>query len=111
AMCHSEPPTGRSGSDTGPRHHCHSDDSPRSLAPARVAGARLRIEVAAGMVVTPSCRALGVGLSLALLVGCASAPRDVASRDAEEPYFARQLPGLSGDWRPAMSPVDNPILE
>ncbi|PWV83127.1 C40 family peptidase [Halomonas sp. A11-A] len=63
------------------------------------------------MDVTSSCRALCVVVSLALLAGCASAPRDVASRDAEEPYFARQLPGISGDWGLAMSPVDNPILE
>ncbi|WP_416140098.1 C40 family peptidase [Halomonas sp. HK25] len=63
------------------------------------------------MVVTSSCRALSVVLSLALLAGCASASRDVASRDAEEPYFARQLPGLPGGWDPMMSPVDNPILE
>lgn len=63
------------------------------------------------MDVTSSCRALGIALSLALLAGCASAPRDIASRDAEEPYFARQLPGLPGGWDPMMSPVDNPIRQ
>lgn len=63
------------------------------------------------MDVTSSCRALSIVVSLALLAGCASAPRDVASRDAEEPYFARQLPGLPGGWDPMMSPVDNPILQ
>ena len=61
------------------------------------------------MDVTSSCRALGIAVSLALLAGCASAPRDAASRDAEEPYFARHLPGLPGGWDPMMSPVDNPI--
>lgn len=63
------------------------------------------------MDVTSSCRSLGVVLSLALLAGCASAPRDVASRDADEAYFARQLPGLSSGWEREMSPVDNPIIE
>ncbi|WP_346301776.1 NlpC/P60 family protein [Halomonas sp. BM-2019] len=63
------------------------------------------------MVVTSSCRALATMVSLALLAGCVATPRDTASRDADTPYFARQLPGLPGGWDPMMSPVDNPILE
>nr|WP_290232336.1 NlpC/P60 family protein [Halomonas ramblicola]MDN3522499.1 NlpC/P60 family protein [Halomonas ramblicola] len=63
------------------------------------------------MPVTPLCRALPVLLLPALLAGCASTAHEAASRDAEAPYFARQLPGLPGGWDPMMSPVDNPILE
>ncbi len=63
------------------------------------------------MPVTPLCRALPVLLPLALLAGCASTAHEAASRDAEAPYFARQLPGLPGGWDPMMSPVDNPIHE
>lgn len=63
------------------------------------------------MDITSSCRVLGVVLSLAMVAGCVSAPRDSASRDADEAYFARQMPGLSGDWGAAMSPIDNPILQ
>ena len=63
------------------------------------------------MAVTLSCRTLCLALSLAVLAGCASTSRDAAFRGEEEPYFSRQLPGMPGSWRPAMSPVDNPILE
>ena len=63
------------------------------------------------MVVNPLCRTLLVVVSLAVLAGCASTSRESASRDVEEPYFARDLPGLPGGWDPMMSPVDNPILE
>lgn len=63
------------------------------------------------MVVNPLCRTLLVVVSLAVLAGCASTSRESASRDGEEPYFARDLPGLPGGWDPMMSPVDNPILE
>ncbi|MGE4533985.1 C40 family peptidase [Halomonas sp.] len=63
------------------------------------------------MVVTDASRALMVVVSLLVLAGCASTPREQASRDADAPYFARELPGLPGGWDPMMSPVDNPILE
>ena len=62
------------------------------------------------MVVTRSCRALLVIVSLALLAGCAASQRDAAPR-APDDYFARQLPGLPGGWDPMMSPVDNPLRQ
>ncbi|MDI5933916.1 C40 family peptidase [Halomonas kalidii] len=62
------------------------------------------------MVVTRSGRALMVIVSLALLAGCAAAPRESASK-APDDYFARQLPGLPGGWDPMMSPVDNPLSQ
>lgn len=63
------------------------------------------------MVVAPTCRMLMVGVSLVLLAGCATGPRDGASHRDDEPYFARDIPGLPGGWDPMMSRVDNPILE
>ncbi len=63
------------------------------------------------MVVTPSSRTLLIIVSLAMLAGCASGARHSASHGVDEPYFARDMPGLPGDWDPMMSRVDNPILE
>jgi len=56
-------------------------------------------------------RTLLVVVSLAVLAGCATAPRESASRDGDDAYFARDMPGLPAGWDPMMSPVDNPILE
>lgn len=61
------------------------------------------------MVATRSSRILMLGVSLALLAGCASSPKQ--SQGEADDYFARNLPGMPASWNPMMSPVDNPILQ
>lgn len=61
------------------------------------------------MVATGSSRLAVLGVSLALLSGCAGPSK--SSLEAPEDYFARQLPGMSSFSNPMMSPVDNPILQ
>lgn len=60
------------------------------------------------MLATRSSRIAVLGVSLALLSGCAGTSR--TSLEAPDDYFARQLPGMSSSANPLMSPVDNPIL-
>ncbi|MCE8019519.1 glycoside hydrolase [Halomonas sp. MCCC 1A11036] len=60
------------------------------------------------MVATGSSRIVVLGVSLALLAGCAGSSK--SSLQAPDDYFARQLPGMSSSFNPMMSPVDNPIL-
>lgn len=56
-----------------------------------------------------SCRTTMIAVSVAFLVGCANTSRDTGAQPAPDDYFARQLPGLSGNWDPLMSPIDNPV--
>lgn len=58
------------------------------------------------MVIPRALPTLSIVLSLALLTGCATAPRETASA-ASDDYFARQLPGLPGGWDPMMSRPDH----
>lgn len=46
-----------------------------------------------------------LAVSLALLSGCATTPREI-----QDDYFSRQLPGLNSSENLLMSPVDNPIV-
>lgn len=57
------------------------------------------------MVIPQALPTLSILLSLALLTGCATAPRETASA-ASDDYYARQLPGLPGGWNPMMPPPD-----
>jgi cell wall-associated NlpC family hydrolase len=50
-----------------------------------------------------------IAVSVAFLVGCANAPRDTGAQPVQDDYFARQLPGLPGNWDPMMSLVDKPV--
>ncbi|MBW6392361.1 C40 family peptidase [Billgrantia antri] len=61
------------------------------------------------MVATGSSRIAVLGVSLALLSGCAGTSG--TSLEAPDDYFTRQLPGMSSSANPLMSPVDNPILQ
>lgn len=60
------------------------------------------------MVATVSSRIAVLGVSLALLAGCAGPSK--TSLEAPDDYFARQMPGMTSSSDPMMSPVDNPIL-
>jgi cell wall-associated NlpC family hydrolase len=61
------------------------------------------------MVATVSSRIAVLGVSLALMTGCAGTSN--TSTQTPEDYFALQLPGMPSSFNPMMSPVDNPILQ